>query len=107
MSALYRTYGSTEKIRFVLLFPDGDLHNSATLAAGDFRIKKDSGGWADVFNLPVNEDEGWYSWTPTAAEMQAKQIVFKGYDATVPQDWVFQTLYIETGGHPASMWPGT
>jgi len=102
-----RKYGSTDPIYFVLLDPTtGDLMDSATFAAGDWRTMKDGGTWANVTNLPVDEGEGWYSWTPVAAEMEGKVIVLKGWDLTSPQDWAHNSKEIHTGGHASALWNG-
>lgn len=73
-----------------------DYLPGATIAAGDVKISKDGGAFANASNLPAHIGSGVYKLTLTAAEMDADRIALVVIDQTAPKDWEDQTILIAT-----------
>ncbi len=75
-------------------------------AAGDIRISKDAGAFADVTNSPTEIDNAtasvmYLELTLTAVEMQARRVDIQIVDAALEH----QMLTFYTFGHPGSQFP--
>lgn len=98
MSLYYwKKYATATTIDFPLVKPDGiDFEVSATFAAGDAKISKDSAAASNTTNLPV--DSGlFYSLTLTAAEMTAQRVIITLIDSAT-KVWLDEAIIIETYG---------
>lgn len=73
-----------------------DYLPGATIAAGDVKISKDGGAFANITNLPSHIGSGIYKLTLTAVEMDADRIAVTVIDQTVPKDWEDQAILIAT-----------
>lgn len=60
-----------------------------TIAAGDFKVKKDSGAPTNLSTLPAvdNSAEFWVKITLSNTEMNADVVCISGVDATNPPEW--------------------
>jgi hypothetical protein len=67
----------------------GSFKSSPTISAGDFKISKDGGAFANLTNLPTVTPSGGVAvqLNLTATEMTADQVVITGIDATSPKEW--------------------
>lgn len=73
-----------------------DFENTpVTFAAGDSKISKDGGAFANTTNLPTHEGNGIYSIQLTVAEMSAGIIVVTIID-TATKAWEDQSLIFQT-----------
>lgn len=73
-----------------------------TFAAGDSRISKDGGGFADTTNLPAHLGHGIYSLTLIGAELTAAKVLLVVRDQSAPKLWEDQAVNIETYGHASA-----
>jgi len=71
---------------------------SPTIAAGDFKITKDGGAFANLTNLPSVTPAGSVSVqiSLTSTEMNADQILITWIDQTSPKEWADGSLAINT-----------
>lgn len=69
-----------------------------TIAAGDFKVKKDTGVPTNLTNLPAvdNAAEIWLKISLTSTEMNADTVCIQGIDATAVKEWSDFALYIPT-----------
>ena len=67
----------------------GSFKASPTIAAGDFKISKDDGAYANLSNLPTVAPTGStdVSILLTSAEMNADKVVVTAIDQTTPKEW--------------------
>lgn len=99
-----RRYGSTDKVYFYMWATDGSaLQTGADLDAGDLKISKDGGAFANAAGTFAEEGNGWYSYAPTTAETQCKCALFSFIDADVAV--LDKPFMIETTGHPSAQYP--
>jgi hypothetical protein len=75
---------------------------SVTFAAGDHKISKDGGGFANTVNVPAHLGEGIFTLALTATELQAARIVITVRDQTAPKVWQDQAIYVETYGNASA-----
>lgn len=96
-------YGAGGTVQFVLYDSSGKtLQASATIAAGDVKIIKDGGASANTTNLPVNEGNGVYSLTLTAAETQAERLTVVLDDASATETFLATALHFVTVGNASA-----
>ena len=95
-----RKYGSATTILFPLIDRDAaDFHDAQiTFAAGDTKISKDEGVFADTADDPAHEGNGVFSLALTAAELQAARIIVTVRDQSPTKEWEDQAVLIETYG---------
>jgi len=76
----------------------GTFRVSPTIAAGDFQVDKDGGGFADLSTLPTVDPTGTAAvkLTLSATEMNADVVTVKGVDQTVPKEWADFMISIPT-----------
>lgn len=76
----------------------GTFKVNPTIAAGDFKVKKDSGAPANLTTLPAVDDSGeiWLRITLSATEMNADVVCIQGVDQTSPKEWADFALVIPT-----------
>lgn len=69
-----------------------------TIAAGDFKVKKDAGSPANLTTLPAVDSAGEVSVkiTLSATEMNADNVTIIGVDQTDPPEWADFLLSIPT-----------
>jgi len=79
------------------LFP-GDFLAAPTIAAGDFKVSKDGGTFANLTTLPtVTPAAGeMIKISLSATEMNADNVVIKCSDQTTPKEWVDLIISIPT-----------
>ena len=67
----------------------GSFKANPTIAAGDFKISKDDGAYANLTNLPtVAPASGTdVSIVLTSTEMNADKVVVTAIDQTTPKEW--------------------
>ena len=103
-----RKYGVETRIYFPLYgLGTGNFIAGATIAAGDAKISKDAGAFANVVgetddDLFVDEGSGLYSLKVDAAELQCAAAVIRIVDQTDPKEWEDIMLYVETYGNPSA-----
>jgi hypothetical protein len=100
MSTL-RKYGVATTILFPLIDRGAQDFESTpvTFAAGDVKISKDEGAFANIGTLPTHEGNGMYSVPLTATEAQAARIMITVIDQTATKEWEDQAEIIETYGN--------
>lgn len=76
----------------------GDFQVNPTLAAGDVKVKKDSGAPANLGTLPAvdNSLEIWVKVTLTNTEFNADNVMIQFIDQTSPKEWDDLTISIPT-----------
>lgn len=76
----------------------GSFKVNPTIAAGDFKVKKDIGAPANLTTLPAvdNASEIWLKITLSATEMNADNVCIQGIDQTTPKEWADFALCIPT-----------
>lgn len=69
-----------------------------TIAAGDFKVKKDAGAPANLGTLPAvdNADEIWVKVALSATEMNADVVCIQAIDATAIAEWEDVAISIPT-----------
>lgn len=98
-----RKYGVATKILFPLVERDAvDFAAGVGIFAGDVKISKDEGAFANTANTPTHEGNGIYSLALTATEMQAARIVVTVIDQSATKVWEDQAILIETYGHASA-----
>jgi hypothetical protein len=77
---------------------DGSFKVNPTLAAGDVKVKKDSGAPANLGTLPAvdNSAEIWVKVTLTSTEMNADNVCIQFIDQTSPKEWEDYAISIPT-----------
>lgn len=99
-----REYNVSDSVKFKLYNPAGTAGlTGVTWAAGDVKISKDGGAFANATNNPTAIAEGWYTITFTAAELSAKQIIVQIEDAE--GTWLETGFIIETYASASSQFP--
>ena len=104
-----RVYGTEQVFFFPLVdatSAEGDYLVGTTLVAGDCKVMKDGGTWANTSASVVDEGEGIYSITLTLTEMTAEIILVKTADQSATSLWVASTIIIHTGGHANALHSG-
>lgn len=105
MRTIYRRYGEAAVINFALVGLTGeDFAAGAAHAAGDTQISKDEGAQANTTN-GFTDEGNFQALTLTAAEMQAKRIVFTAVDQDATKVWADFALCIETTDHQDAQHP--
>lgn len=76
----------------------GDFQVNPTIAAGDFKIKKDSGSPTNFTTLPAvdSASEIWVKITLSATEMNADNVMLQAIDQTAVKEWEDWALSIPT-----------
>ncbi len=94
-----RQYNTATTIVFPLVtFGATDYTAAAAYAAGDVKISKDEGAFANITNGFTHVGNGIYALTPTATEMAARRVVITIIDQTSPKVWADQCVIIDTYG---------
>jgi hypothetical protein len=109
MLMTWRKYGTVATIHGVPLITGAaqDFQANPTLEAGDAKISKDGGAFANLATLPdVLPAAGKAVRVRlSAAELTCKMAVIQLVDQTSPKEWEDQCLIVETGGHPSAEHP--
>lgn len=88
------------KIRVALedLIVAGNLKANPTIAAGDFKVDKDGGGYTNLTTLPSVSPAAGVSvlLELSATEMNADVVTIVGIDQTNPKEWADFHLSIPT-----------
>lgn len=76
----------------------GSFRSSPTIAAGDFTVDKDGGGFTNLSTLPTVDPAGTpaVKITLSATEMNADVVTLKAVDQTSPKEWTDFILCIPT-----------
>jgi len=72
------------------------FRSSPTIAAGDFKVKKDSGALTNLTTLPTVEDGVCVKIALSATEMTADNVVLVGIDQTATKEWCDFMMSIPT-----------
>ena len=101
--AIERKYATGTTIEGVPLITRGSVNFKAnpTLAAGDVKISKDGGTYANLTTLPAVTPASSRSVkvSLSATEMTASQVTVLFVDQTSPKEWEDQEIKIETYSH--------
>ena len=101
-----RKYGAAATLDGVPLVTTGseDYKAAPTLAAGDVKVSKDGGAFANLATLPaVTPAAGRAVQVAlSATEMQAARVVIQFVDQTSPKEWADQFVIVETFGHASA-----
>ena len=99
-----RKYGSATTLLFPLIDRDAaDFHDAPiTFAAGDTKISKDEGAFANTANDPAHEGTGVFSLALTATEMQAARIIVTIRDQSPTKEWEDQAIILSTYGNASA-----
>jgi hypothetical protein len=73
-----------------------NFKGTPTIAAGDFKVKKDGGAPANLTTLPTVEDTYFVKISLTNTEMNADNVVILGIDQTATKEWADFMLSIPT-----------
>jgi hypothetical protein len=100
---ILRKYGESATILFPLIdYGAQDFEATpVTFAAGDTKISKDEGAFANTTNNPTHEGMGMYSLVLTATEMQAARLMVTLVD-TATKAWEDQAIIISTYGNASA-----
>ena len=76
----------------------GSFKVNPTIAAGDFKVKKDAGAPTNLTTLPAVDAAGeiWLKITLSATEMNADVVCIQGIDQTATKEWADFGLAIPT-----------
>ena len=76
----------------------GSFKSSPTIAAGDWKISKDGGAFANLATLPVVEPASSVSisFELSSTEMDADEVLIVGIDQTAPKEWSDYAITILT-----------
>lgn len=76
----------------------GSFKNAPTIAAGDFKVSKDGGAYANLTTLPTVTPAGEtdIKISLSATEMNADSVVVTGIDQTANKEWADFKLSIPT-----------
>lgn len=101
MAAPYNPPVKNEEFIFYVALRDkltGDFKVNPTLAAGDVKVKKDSGSPTNLGTLPAvdNASEIWVKVTLTSTEFNADNVMIQFIDQTSPKEWEDLTISIPT-----------
>lgn len=102
MAAPYNPPKKNEDFVFYVGLQDlanpGRFKADPTIAAGDFKVKKDAGGPANLTTLPAIDAAGEYAVkvTVSSTEMNADVVTLIGHDATDPPEWADVLISIPT-----------
>jgi len=101
---ILRPYGAATTVFFPLIDAGAQDFEATpvTFAAGDVRLSKDGGAFANATNTPAHEGHGIYSLALTATEMEAATLVLALIDQTSPKAWEDQCLLVGTYGHTSA-----
>lgn len=77
---------------------DGSFKVNPTIAAGDFKVKKDSGAPTNLTTLPAVDSgtEIWVKITLSSTEMNADNVMIQAIDQTAVKEWEDWGLSIPT-----------
>lgn len=96
-------YGPKKNAAFTVYLPlvtrgEADWKDAPTIAAGDFQVKKDAGGFANLATLPALDAAGEkvVKVTLSAGEMNADVVVVRAIDQTNPKEWEDSGIVIVT-----------
>lgn len=99
-------YGQAVTIEGLTLITRGaiDFKTNPTLAAGDVKISKDGGAFANVTTLPTVTPAGGLAvrLALSASEVQAKMVMIQFVDQTNPKEWEDLTIRYATAGDPTN-----
>lgn len=92
MAAPYNPPKKNEDFIFYVGFRDrttGRFLATPTIAAGDCKVKGDSGTFANLTTLPAQDNAGEYvvKVTVSATEMNVDNVVLRFIDQTSPAEW--------------------
>lgn len=92
---------NTANIQYAALLDASDnlsFKANPTIAAGDFKISKDGGAFANLTNLPSVAPASGVAvkLDLTSTEMNADNVVIVGIDQTSPKEWADFILSIPT-----------
>jgi len=102
MAAPWNPPKRAEDFEFPITMEDystpGNFKSNPTLAAGDFKISKDEGAFANLTNLPaVTPASGVQVIVKlTSTEMTADKVLVVWQDQTTPKEWADNALGILT-----------
>jgi hypothetical protein len=91
-----------QEFTFAVMLEDcanpGSIKLAPTLAAGDFKISKDGGAFANLDTTPSANpaSSGRVEVYATATEMNANNVVFRWIDQTTPKEWCDGSVCILT-----------
>ena len=76
----------------------GSFKSSPTIAAGDFQVDKDGGGFANLSTLPSVSPAGTQAILIelSSTEMNADVVTIRGVDQTTPKEWADIVICIPT-----------
>lgn len=76
----------------------GSFRANPTIAAGDFKVDKDGGGYSNLSTLPSVSPSGSVSVlvTLSSTEMNADVVTFSAIDQTSPKEWADFSFSIPT-----------
>lgn len=110
MRAIVRKYGVGCMLEGIFLYESSteDIRANPTIVAGDVKLSKDGGAFANINTLPTVTPSGGRAIrvTLSATEMQCAQLVIQFVDQSTVKEWVDQVIVVETQGDPASAHPG-
>lgn len=96
-------YNQSKTVMFPLVTRGAvDFKTGATFAAGDVKISKDGGAFANTTNLPTELGSGWYQLVLTATETQAARISISVIDQDATKVFEDQAVYVETYGNASA-----
>lgn len=102
MSAPWNPPMKAEDFQFPWALEDagnpGSLKANPTIAAGDFKVSKDGGAFANLTNLPTVSPAGGTQILIllTATEMNADNVFVQMIDQTSPKEWADSFYAINT-----------
>ena len=76
----------------------GSFKSSPTIAAGDFQVDKDGGGFANLSTLPSVSPAGTQAILIelSSTEINADVVTIRGVDQTTPKEWADIVICIPT-----------
>lgn len=86
------------RIALASMGTDGSFQANPTIAAGDFKVDKDGGGYSNLATLPSVDPAGGVlvKITLSAAEMNADVVSVTAIDQTSPKEWADFAFSIPT-----------
>lgn len=92
--------GEDFKVRIALrdMAVAGSFKSTPTIAAGDFKVDIDGGGFSNLSTLPSVSPSGGVAvlLTLSTSEMNGDVITIRGIDQTTPKEWADYFLCIPT-----------
>lgn len=102
MAAPYNPPNKNEDFILYIALADmniaGSFKSSPTIAAGDFKVSKDGGAFANLTTLPAVDPAAGVAVkvTLSSTEMNADSVVVVGIDQTSPKEWADFMVAIPT-----------